>query len=364
MSERGSAGVPIFSSDFESTPAYNPSDITIEYKNISKGAIYVADGAKLNLYGGGTLGMFPFNWTSTSTLYGKNLNDAKLNNKLIGPAGGLPAYTTILQKNYSYTWHFKIRPAVLYLYSDGTVGTLGDKGDRTPIGVVINEKQTDSDKGMAIALKNASDNALYDAIGIMHYSRIKTQSDFSDMKGYEYTYTTVAYNRDYYTPTPSFTPPETLPTVPPCEYMYEYGGVNYPNLPAYYDAAHYPVTATGTNVGKWFLPSLGQWKVALMKLGKLKDSDFPTIDGNSYGGEFGTATWDGEKVAKYFTDAGGDLKLTPSYSNFYLISGTVKRNFNSMTQIQPAVGLYKTTISWKGDDYQEISGAVRPFVFF
>lgn len=357
--QRGYAGPPAYSTDFESTPAYTPSDKTIEYKNISKDALYLADGSQINLVGGGTLGMFPFIWTSTSTLYGKKLADVDGNSKLIGPAGGLPAYTTILQKNYSYTWHFKIRPAVLYLYSDGTVGTIGDKGNRTPIGVVINEKQTDSDKGMAIALTNASDFAMYDAVGLMHYSRIKTESDFSDMKGYEYTYTTVAYNDNYYTHTA-----EPVPTVPPCENVFGYGTTTYANFPAYYDAAHYPVTATGTNVGKWFLPSLGQWKVALMKLGKLKDSDFPTIDENSYGGEFGTATWDGEKVSKYFTDAGGDLKLTQSGYNFYHISGTRKGRPFGLTQYQMAVGLYKTKISWTADDYQEIGAAVRPFVYF
>ena len=268
---------------------------------------------------------------------------------------------TPLERNHTYLVKLTMKTKdPLYLYKDGTVGYLGDKevGTREPIAIVVTEK-TATEKGMAIALKNASDFALYDASGFMHYSRINTQSDFSDMKGYEYTYTTVAYQRDYYTYTS-----ETFPIVSPGENEFEYGGTTYANFPAYYDAAHYPVTATGTNVGKWFLPSLGQWKVALMKLGRLKDSDFPTIDGNSYGGEFGTTTWDGEKVSKYFTDAGGDLKLTPSYSNYYLISGTLKKNYPSLTQYQVAVGLYETTISWKADDYQEISGAVRPFVFF
>ena len=170
------------------------------------------------------------------------------------------------------------------------------------------------------------------------------------------TYTTVGYNDNYYTHTA-----QTVPTVSPGESVYE--GSTDANFPAYYDAAHYPVTATGTNVGKWFLPSLGQWKVALMKLGKLKDSDFPTIDENSYGGEFGTVTWDGEKVSKYFTDAGGDLNLTSPYYNYYLLSGT-RKGYPGLTQYQVVVNLFKTKISWKADDYQEMAGAVRPFVYF
>ena len=100
-----------------------------------------------------------------------------------------------------------------------------------------------------------------------------------------------------------------------------------------------------------------------MKLGKLKDSDFPTIDENSYGGEFGTVTWDGEKVSKYFTDAGGDLNLTSPYYNYYLISGT-RKGYPGLTQYQVVVNLFKTKISWKADDYQEMAGAVRPFVYF
>ena len=265
---------------------------------------------------------------------------------------------TPLERNHTYLVKLTMKTKdPLCLYQDGTVGYAGDKevGTREPIAIVVTEK-TANEKGMAIALKNASDFALFDAVGLMHWSRISTQSDFSDMKGYEYTYTTVGYNDNYYTHTA-----EPVPTVPPGESVYE--GSTDVNFPAYYDAAHYPVTATGTNVGKWFLPSLGQWKVALMKLGKLKDSDFPTIDENSYGGEFGTVTWDGEKVSKYFTDAGGDLNLTSPYYNYYLISGT-RKGYPGLTQYQVVVNLFKTKISWKADDYQEMAGAVRPFVYF
>lgn len=269
---------------------------------------------------------------------------------------------TPLERNHTYLVKATVKTKdPLCLYQDGTVGYAGDKevGTREPIAIVVTEK-TATEKGMAIALKNASDNAWY-GVGNMHYSRINTQSDFNDMKGYEYTYTTVAYNRNYYTPAEYYTPTETMPTNSPGEAVVSYvPGRFVPDFEAYYDAAHYPVTATGTNVGKWFLPSLGQWKVALMKLGKLKDSDFPTIDENSRGWEFATTTWDGEKFSKYFTDAGGDPTLTTPC----LVSGTLKGYPNDLSQVQAAIGLYKTKISWMGDSYQEISGAVRPFVFF
>ena len=269
---------------------------------------------------------------------------------------------TPLERNHTYLVKLTMKTKdPLCLYQDGTVGYAGDKevGTREPIAIVVTEK-TATEKGMAIALKNASDNAWY-GVGNMHYSRINTQSDFNDMKGYEYTYTTVAYNRNYYTPAEYYRPSETMPTNSPGEAVVSYvPGRFVPDFEAYYDAAHYPVTATGTNVGKWFLPSLGQWKVALMKLGKLKDSDFPTIDENSRGWEFATTTWDGEKFSKYFTDAGGDPTLTTPC----LVSGTLKGYPNDLSQVQAAIGLYKTKLSWMGDSYQEISGAVRPFVFF
>lgn len=354
---RSTVGFPSLETDFESTPAYNPSDKTREYKNISKGALYFADGVSITIAAPVGSVMFPFTWTSTSTLYGKSLNDVSSKGQNLGSEGG-QVYNITLQKNYSYTWHFKIRPAVLYLYSDGTVGTIGDKGDRTPIGVVINEKQTDSDKGMAIALTNAADNVYY-GVGELHYSRIDTQSDFSDMNGYEYTYTTMAYNSYYYTPNPPYYDYGPKPTVSPA-YL---GSENvYERLPPYYDAAHYSVTATGKNVGKWFLPSLGQWKVALKKLGRLKESDFPTTINPTWG-EFASTTWDGERVAKIFTDAGGNLKSESGLG--YHVSGTLK-GFDSpgMVQNQGYVVLNKTNISWCMDGYQEADSSVRPFVFF
>lgn len=347
--QRGYAGPPAYSTDFESTPAYTPSDKTIEYKNISKDALYLADGSQINLVGGGTLGMFPFIWTSTSTLYGKKLADVDGNNKLIGPAGGLPAYTTILQKNYSYTWHFKIRPAVLYLYSDGTVGTIGDKGDRTPIGVVINEKQTDSDKGMAIALNQATGTAMM--VQDMTSGQFRFHNDdgtVNNMEGYEITYTT-----NYYNSAAIASRGEQVPTVPPSEL--------YPNYaPTIYYAAHYQpagVTSYGANVGKWFLPSAGQMKLFLERYGKAKDSDMPTHFNNSIWTYTNGVDYNHDRMDKAFTAAGG---ITPSLLPIAL-SGTDGHNH------PVSVALHNNKIYWTYDNSFTVfmnSLECRPFVFF
>ena len=63
--------------------------------------------------------------------------------------------TDFLERNHSYVYNITIRPSVLYLFSDGTVGTIGDKGSRIPIAVVVKEKTSASDKGLAVALTPA-----------------------------------------------------------------------------------------------------------------------------------------------------------------------------------------------------------------
>ena len=129
---------------FETTPAYTPLDKTITYKAISKESLYYADGSSISMISNLNVSTVWFG----STLYGEHLQA-----KLIDDAKIQSALNTVLKKNHSYIWNFKIRPSVLYLFSDGTVGTLGDKGTRTPIGVVVKEK-TNSEEGTAMALKD------------------------------------------------------------------------------------------------------------------------------------------------------------------------------------------------------------------
>ena len=274
---------------------------------------------------------------------------------------------TPLERNHTYLVKLTMKTKdPLYLYKDGTVGYLGDKevGTREPIAIVVTEK-TATEKGMAIALTNAKDYADYGE-GNMHYSRISTESDYHDMKGYEYTYTTVAYNRAYYTPVPPYyTPTETLPTVPPSELIeVGGGGMIYPEFPAYYHAAHYPVTSTGQNVGKWFLPAIGQWREALKKLGKLKESDLPVFNLNTSGFNHAITTWDGKRFAKLFSDAGGEFNLTL----VYLSSGTIKNSDHTGSgaglKIIEIMQPQTDKIIWHAPDYQDWAGGVRPFVYF
>ena len=294
--------VGMFNSEFSTTQNYTPSDKTITYKNLSNGATYFGDGSYVTIISGID---DAFNWDDNSTLYGKKLKDIfkiiqeKWNGNL-GP---------IFQKNYSYIWNFKIRPKYIYLFSDGTVGTLGDKGSRIPIGVVIKEKFTDSDKGTAIALKDAS-------TGPVDFSTPKggpsellleptaTESEQnmspSDEEGYKWTWETIgkagniikANDKRNYTP--------------------------------YYVAGHYNpgVSISGDNIGKWYLPTYQEWLNSFVVLSKTSKQDMlnstAVIPGNIY--------FDINIANKAFIDANGEAFAT-SNAGLYWSSSEMRGSY-------------------------------------
>ena len=78
----------------------------------------------------------------------------KLHGKIINKA---LTRTTNLDINHTYLAKIALKTKdPLYLYQDGTVGYLGDKGSRTPIAAVVKEK-TNSEEGTAVALKDCID---------------------------------------------------------------------------------------------------------------------------------------------------------------------------------------------------------------
>ena len=145
--------------------------------------------------------------------------------------------TDFLERNHSYVYNIKIRPSVLYLFSDGTVGTLGDKGSRTPIGIVVKEKTSESDKGTACALdilatspwKNVGDHIEEN----VHPSPTNMAEAAADMNGENWTYNA------------------NLQGIVRSNQATTY--------PAFYQAAHYtPGVATASSIGRWYLPSYGE----------------------------------------------------------------------------------------------------------
>lgn len=173
---------------------------------------------------------------TAGTIYGKALT---------GKSFSLSKLSSLLfERNHSYTVSIKLK-TILYLFEDGTVGVLAEKGSRTPIGVVANEK-TNTEAGFACALRyyeqywlgftgnsywKNTDDHIKENSGLSPTNMVEAATD---MNGYNWTYS-----------------PNLQGVV----------RANEPVIyPAFYLAAHHNpgVTITGANVGKWFLPAYGQ----------------------------------------------------------------------------------------------------------
>ncbi len=263
------------------TPAYTTSDMVLPYTNTTADAIYLPDGSHIT-------DAFVQNTTLNSMLYGKQVSFATM--QKIGSAGvGQSLAATELKANHSYTWHVKIRPAVLYLFSDGTVGTLADKGSRTPIGVVVSTK-TPTQEGLATALNYIYNVKWANSTGIWNTDTTSVYSVVNQrMNGYEQTYD-ASLSRN---------------------------GIAHANDPvtaAFYAAAHYNAPVNYPKVGRkgrWFLPSLGQARLLATNVAKLgylmaqattwNNSQWLNMDDVSVI----------DKVNAYFTDADGDALFHP-----------------------------------------------------
>ena len=200
------------------------------------------------------------------------------------------------QRNHSYTITYRLLPRDLYLFQDGSCGALAEKGSRTAIAAVVKEK-TATEDGLAIALKDAAS----DVGGTVkwggpsgettqqfnHIVKSTVADVLADMDGYKYTW----------------------------EAAGSLDGVtikaNNPNMDAFYKAANHtspaPITFGGGKRGKWFLPSVGQWILALKALGKT--TTLPT-DLVSSGSSTTTGNVDIDYMNRPFTAAGaGGNKL-------------------------------------------------------
>lgn len=240
-----------------------------------------------------------------------------------------------LQENKSYTCNIKLKPAVLYLFQDGTVGTLADKGSRTPIGVVVREK-TATKEGMAVALKNATG-------GIGAWSKTDGQkntvmtSDFNTIfnseNGYEQTYDA------------------SLSTLGKAH-------ADNPDMPAFYAAAHYTPTLNipkEGRKGRWFLPSMGQWKLLVFNLYK---SGNKVQEMTTWGGVPSMDFDEIETVDKYFTVAGGD-KISDDYAYVHCSNQTANGYIAEMS-----IRYYGVSFQYNSTQTQSDWHVTRPFIYF
>jgi len=239
---------------------YQPSSITKEYTYTTD---YILCSPKFAT---------PTYYAIGGTLYGRTL----WSNKMV--------WLGTLQKNHSYIWKLKLKNKdPWYLYNDGTIGSLAKRGSRTPIGVVVKEKTSDTDKGTAMALKDVSNVTVayttpYNMakMNIQHNTTHYTDANdaVNDMEGYKWTYEAAGsvdgrikanFSSDY-------TP--------------------------FYQAANYNpgVMVTGANVGKWYVPAFGEWALSWKVLGQW--------DGNIPSG--GILTMSVARMNNIFTAANGE----------------------------------------------------------
>lgn len=183
----------------------------------------------------------------SGTIYNKPIAGKSL--KISNPiTGGLKSgYEYIISTTVYYT--------ATYLFSDGTEGTMGNKGNRTPIAVYVG---TVNGKKYAISLKDAANG--------VNWANYK-YGDNTTPKGVNETinrYDGYKITHDWVTTTRPASDPNPVKATNQ-------------NFPAFYNAANYNagVALTGTIANtKWFLPGLGEWNLAvenLLEAGSLKN---------------------------------------------------------------------------------------------
>lgn len=235
---------------------------------------------------------------------------------------------TSVQRNHSYVFNFTIKSKTpLLLFQDGTVGYLGDKGTRTPIGVVAREK-TATQHGIAVALKDV-DNLTYayttpydwDKMNIQHNTTHYTDFEdvANDLAGYDWTYEASGsvdgrikanFSADY--------------------------------TPFYKVARYNPgIGITGSNVGKWYLPAMGEWYLAFKFFGRWDGVISSSLN------------LDLAAMNKAFTDAGGDALKHYQYWNSSEFAGAMRPLF----YVGP-------TIMFSQNATHNLVCHIRPFVHF
>ena len=289
--------------------AYQPSSIVKEYSYTTDYILCSPDFTTPSYY------------AITAMLYGRSIGSNK------------PVWLGTLQKNHSYIWKLKLKNKdPWYLYNDGTIGSLAKRGSRTPIGVVVKEKASESAQGTAIALKDVSSGTTFAYTTPYNSAKMNTQHNtthytdandgINDMDGYKWTYEAAGsvdgrikanFEADY-------TP--------------------------FYKAAQYNpgVAVTGSNVGKWYVPALGEWALAWKVFGKW--------NGNIPSG--GILTMSVSAMNSAFTAAGGDNLYNYVYWTCTEYEGSMRPVlYNDGTDFQ--ISLNAT---------HNVLGHLRPFVHF
>lgn len=237
------------------------------------------------------LSVYPIHFTAGT------IGGAPLAGKTVG-VNVPPQWTT----NQSITINVNVK-GQLYLFEDGKARVLAGKGTHTPIGLVIQQKWGDKE-GTACGLTRVGSFSSYDVIGNSTVESNVTPSPASfeeaakDMNGYQWTYS-----------------PDLQGNV----------RANDPiNNTVFYKVARYsPGVSVASNVGKWYLPALGE----LVKLIQLFDKSYTPKNAEIWSGRYTGFTAKFKKAfqaANPSTDFSGNvwptstqMKLGSSYPYTY-----------------------------------------------
>lgn len=196
-------------------------------------------------------------------------------------------HNTVLKDNGTYTINLKLKPTpALYLFEDGTCGALAEKGSRTPIAAVVKEK-TNTEEGTAIALHVAADNATTPNTDFNKQS-LSFADALNDMNGYNYTWDAATTVDN-----------EVKATAPALAWQAPFNPSGHRYEPFYYAGNYNPGVAT-SNIGKWYLPALGEWRMAIKEFAGVDIATQTSLYRNY-------VTWDRQKMRRVFTLAGGEI---------------------------------------------------------
>lgn len=180
---------------------------------------------------------FRFSSTSTGTIYKKEIAGKTLtiSNPIAGGLQGGTEYTIVVTIYYSAT----------YLFSDGTTGTMGNKGNRTPVALVVGSV---GGKTYAIALKDANSSCKW-AVNNAYRNR-NIDGNFNNFIG-KYT----GYDCTY-SPIETTNPSSVIKALDD-------------RFPAFKAIATYDsgVTLQGSiQNAKWYMPGLSEWEMTMQTI--------------------------------------------------------------------------------------------------
>lgn len=161
--------------------------------------------------------------------------------------------TVHFSQNGSYTIKITLMPKYKYLFSDGTTDYLANKGSRKPVAVVVRENNGTPRSGLAFALNKANHGNIVKWCYRSNYNAQNNHPDIvygkdgaTNIDGYNITWN-AAYDKEG-----------------------KIKGNEQTIYPAFYYAGHYNeelaalgTPITGSNIGKWYLGSIGEWYTML-----------------------------------------------------------------------------------------------------